>query len=349
MEPQLNERSQAVLDAVVEGYIVSGEPVSSATVAEALHERVSSATVRNVMAELERSGYLHQPHTSAGRMPTGQGYRSYVGRLLAEDRIVALDEGHLRRRLQEERFEFTEFLQRICGLLVELTDQVGLVLAPALADAVLQHIDFVRLHARRVLVVFVAQRGWVHNQIVAVEEDVGQEVLDRAAGYLMERFRGYTLRDVRERVAQLHRELDERTDATARLALGLGARSLTADLFRADVLVEGTSRLLGRPELADEGDLRALFEAFERRSGLADLLADCISSPGPRVLVGTDHLPDALGHCTVIAAGYGGGARPLGTLGIIGPRRMQYARAIGAVDALARTASRMMAEMASSQ
>ena len=342
--PQLSSRGAAVLDAVIERFIATGEPVGSVAISEMLSERVSAATVRNTMAELERLGYLEQPHTSAGRKPTLQGYHRHVEQLLTEGRAQAVDESRLRHRLDTDPLEVPELLHRSCRLLAELSELVGMVSVPPLGDTILQHIEFIRLEGPRVLVVVAARNGQVDNRVVILNEPVSQEQLDRAAEYLVSRFSGRSLREVARRLRALHEEARERLDAQERQAIRLGARSFDGLLGEPDVLVEGAYSLLGKPDFQAREDLRAVLSILEQRRVLAGFLHPSDDEPDAvRVLIGADGLPEELCGCTRLAASYSSGDSAAGSVALLGPTRLEYARAIGLVRAIARTTTELLA------
>lgn len=343
--PVLSGRGAAVLDAVVESFIRSGEPVGSVILTRTLPERVSPATVRNVMAELERLGYLEQPHTSAGRMPTAQGYRRYVENLRVEGRLDPVDEAGMLAELGGEPMEVHELLRRSCRLLADLSDLVGLVSAPPLCDTVFQHIDFVALDGNRVMAIVVARSGQVKNRMVTLDEALPQEQLDRAAHYLVRRFAGRSLREVARRISELHNETSERLEAVERQALSLGASAMTTELEVADVHVQGATRLLSHREFGAREDVQVVLEAIERRRELAQLLAAGEDEHEPRVFIGAETLPEALGGCSLVAATYWSGGHALGSVAVLGPTRLPYARAISLVDAIARVTSNLFSQI----
>ncbi len=350
-EAKLTDRAAAVLDAIVERYILTGEPVGSTAASRDLAERVSPATVRNVMAELERLGYLEQPHTSAGRQPTRRGYDRYVRYLLAEGRFQGVDENSLCERLQTTPIDVTELLQRTCNLLAELSHLVGVVLVPAFADTVFQHVDFVALERKRVLVIVVSRSGRVSDQIFQMIEPMSQELLDRASSYLVNRFAGRSLSEVARRLRELHIEASERldhldrhddgdgVDEIQRHAIELGARAIAAEPGGYDVIVHGTAQLADQPGLERRHELRAVLEVIEERTQLSRVLSRSVGEAEPRVLIGGGLLPEELGGCALISASYRAGDRPLGSLAVLGPTRLAYAETIGLVRSMANATS----------
>ncbi len=334
----LSERGSAVLDAVVERFILTGEPVGSGAVARELPERVSAATVRNVMAELERLGLLDQPHTSAGRRPTAAGYRAYVENLFRHGRLAAIDPAPLQDRLASDPADVRALLRRTCRLLAELSELVGVVSAPPLAETIFQHIDFVALEGRRVLAVIVTRGGQVENRVVTLLEPMTQEQLDRASAYLVRRFAGRSLRQVAARLAELCAAANLRLEQFERDALALGARSLRTDLERSEVLVEGVHSLAKQPEFVAPESLAAVLEVIEERRALAPAL-EAREQQRPRVVIGARPLPRTLEGCALVAATYWSGGHPLGSVAVLGPTRLPYARTIVLVEAIARAAS----------
>ena len=335
MTTDLSPRHAAVLEAVVRRFIVAGQPVGSGTVAGDLPEAVSSATVRNVMADLERLGYLAQPHTSAGRRPTARGYVAYVHHLMEHGPLQRIDEDRIRERLDAAQPELEALLQRACSVLSEMTRQVGLVLAPSPAETSILHVDLVRQGREHVSVVFVTSGGMVHTRTIAFDEEAPDSDLEAAASFLMRLSEGRTLRQLREFIAggappASRLEL---------LAFRLMQRSLGETIDESTVLVEGTFRLLDSPELAERASLPAILATFEERRQLGRLLTQCGMRPGPQVLIGRDRLPESLGGCALVAAGYRSGSRPLGVLGVFGPARMEYQRTIPMVETMARVTS----------
>ncbi len=343
MTTDLSPRGAAILDVVVRHFIATGQPAGSVTVARQLAEKVSSATVRNAMAELARQGYLTQAHSSAGRTPTAGGYVAYVGHLMLQGDLQPIDEGSIREQLDEAQPALDAVLRRACSVLAEMTQHVGMVLAPPPAEADIRHVELVRLSRDRVSVVFVTTGGRVHARTVAFEEPLANEELEFAARYLRRRSAGRTLRQLRDQ-ADLRRTPGESARGEF-LAVRLVQRSLGDAIDQAAVLVEGAFHLLDSPELADRAALPEIFAVVEERSELSRLLAQCGTARGARVLIGRDGLPEVLGGCALVAAGYGSGAQPLGALGVLGPARMHYEQTIPMVTTMARVTSDLVTRL----
>ena len=256
-----------------------------------------------------------------------------------------VDEGKIREELHAAQLEVAGLLHRACALLSEMSCHVGVVLAPSVASTVIRHIEFVRLGIGRVLVVFVTGAGVVHSRAISVDEELSEQLLATAASYMCERFVGRTLGEVKRRIRELIGKASPALNDAGRLALELGERGLSPAIDRAEVFVEGASRLLESPEFVDAERRQALFATFERPGTLERLLAECEVGMRPAVLIGADRLPAPLDSCTLIAASYSSSGRPLGALGVLGPTRMEYARTIPVVAAMARATSDMISEL----
>jgi len=310
-----------------------------------LPERVSPATVRNVMAELEHLGYLEQPHTSAGRRPTAAGYRRYVETLRSEGRYDSVDPRPLQEQLQGDGADLAELLRQTCRLLVELSDLVGVVSAPPFGDTVFQHLDLVALDGNRVLAIVVTRDGQVRNRIVALSGPMSQQRLDRAAEYLVQRFSGRSLRAVAHRLEELASGVTERLESYEREAVELGASSIPADMGPADVLIEGATSLVTQPDFEAREELQAVLEVIDEPTELAPALRWMPRSSGTRIVIGREPLPERLGRCALVAAPYGFGGRIRGTVAVLGPTRLPYGRAIAVVEAVAEATSVLISRL----
>ncbi|MDX1631920.1 MAG: heat-inducible transcriptional repressor HrcA [Thermoanaerobaculia bacterium] len=339
----LTPRDREILKDVVYTYIVHGEPVSSRTVAKHERHALSSATIRNVMADLEDVGLLHQPHTSAGRVPTAAGYHLYIRDLMRQQEVPSRERHYIESTLAEVGGSAEDRIEAASQLLSELSERVGIVLVPAMGATVLRRIDFVPLSGTRVLCVIVSSSGFVDNKIVELDEPVSREDLNRVANYLSENFGGLSLKKIRDRLLALMDDERARMDRLLRLVIALGGRTLeAADL--PDLKVEGTTELLSQPELADVDRVRRLFETFQDKARLVSLLNQCLEGPGVRAWIGDDTDLTSELDFSLVATPYRAGHRVIGSLGIMGPSRMQYERVIPLVEFLAATLSEALVE-----
>lgn len=349
MTQSLTDRQRRILAQLVAEYIEQGEPVSSAWLADHSALGLSSATVRNVLARLEEQGLVRQPHTSAGRVPTNSGYRLYVNTLLGARKPVrpsADVEARLRRAGTVE-----DLLDHASHELSRLSHHIGFAISPLGPAVRLRHIDFVPLDSRRVLVVIVTTGGQILHKAVDTDEQYESAELEAAASFINATFKGLAIAEIRAAIVAQLREERALYDALVARALKLAQSGLTDVTSDEPVHVEGASRLF--EELAD-GTLdgthaaveaaRTLFRMIDEKHRLAALLAECLEGLdelGLAVIIGTEHSAPDLQPFSVVASSYSDGAHR-GTVGIIGPTRMRYQRAITAVDALSQAMTRML-------
>jgi heat-inducible transcriptional repressor len=342
----LSTRSRRLLATLVREYIETGEPVSSQVLARESGLGVSSATVRNSLVQLEETGYVHQPHTSAGRVPTDRAYRVFVDLLLESEKPFRTPP-HVETELLQHAVRsplVEDLLASVSHVVSRAARHVGFALAGS-ASAVLQRIDFVALGGSRVLVVVVSRGNQVTQKVVDTTEPVRSEDLVQAANYLNTEFAGLPLLDVRDAV--LSRLQQERTlyDELLTRALRL-AHSTLADLPQPRAFhVEGAASLLDDTanETVSLGTLRALLEMMEEKERLVRLLNQYIDGPGLTVVIGTEHAsPDLRSFSLVASTRIDGGA--IRTVGVIGPTRMRYSRAIALVDGATQVVSRALRE-----
>jgi heat-inducible transcriptional repressor len=342
---ELSDRSRQLLVTLVREYVQTGEPVSSQVLAHESGLGVSSATVRNVLAQLEEGGYVHQPHTSAGRVPTDRAYRVFVDMLIGSRRparIPASVEHELRQQAERSPL-LDDLLASVSHMVSKMSRQVGFALAETHA-AVLQRIEFVPLGGTRVLVVVVARGHQVSQKMIDAGEEVRSEDLVQAANYLNTEFSGLPLSEVRDAV--LERLRQERTlyDALLARALRLANSSLeqmpTQQLF----FVEGASSLLdarGADGNVSLPTLRALLEMMEEKERLVHLLNQYIDGPGLVVVIGAEHASPDLRPFSLVASTSIDGST-IRTVGVIGPTRMHYSRAITVVDGTTNAVTRVL-------
>ena len=341
---KLTARDREILKDVILTYILSAEPVSSRSVARHGKLGLSAATIRNVMADLEEWGYLMQPHTSAGRVPTASAYHLFIGSMMEARSVPARERRYIQENLKGGAADADQLMGTASHLLSELSSQVGIVVTPAMGETVLKAVDFIPVSGRKVLCVVVSSTGFIDNKVIETEEEVPREELVRISNYLTENFGGHTLREIRERLLR-HDGRGEGADGPGRSP---APSSWRAHGFSAGgapgVVVDGTSMLLSKPELSDLQRVRRMFEAFADKARLVKILNQCIQGGGVRVLIGEDCELTSELDFSVVATPYAVGERPLGTLGIVGPSRMDYETVIPLVNFLGETLSRALAE-----
>lgn len=345
----LDDRSREMLALLISMHIATGEPVGSRSISQFTREKLSPATVRNVLSDLEESGYLEQPHTSAGRIPSDKGYRFYVDHILQQAKISQSDEATiqvgLRGQKPEERFPSADQLMyRASHLLSHLSENVGIVISPSIAHDVIKHIDFVRLSDGRILVITVSRAGLVQDRLVRIDEDLTQDELNRTANYVNANFSGMSLSAIR---AELLKRLSEEKALYDRLlqnAMMICDRGLDdTEQDAPDVFVEGASNIITKPDFADAERMRELLRVFEEKNRLIKILTECLGGKPVAIRIGAENSLPSLSRCSVITSHYGYGDQIVGSIGVVGPMRMEYARMIGIVNCVARLLEQALA------
>jgi heat-inducible transcriptional repressor len=335
--PALNDRrNRQILADIVRTYIETGEPVSSRAIARRYAEPLSPATIRNVMSDLEDEGLLYQPHTSAGRVPTPAAYRFFVQEIASQATLEPEDQKFIRDELAAA-FTPDEIMERASHVLAKLSHGLGIVLSPPISRIVLEYIRFVLLPDGRILAVLVSGGGLTRDKVMMPDRSFTQDELDRTANYLNQTYRGWTLRAIREDLEKHILSESQRYDHLANNALVLcKAESLAEDAVT-QVYVEGAAQIATAPEFADQRQLRELLETIEERKKLVALLTSCIEAPEPiQVQIGVKEISSAGENLALIMAPYACHDRVQGSLGVLGPLRMQYERAITAVAYVAK-------------
>ncbi len=329
------KRHQQILTDVVRAYIETGEPVSSLSISRRHIEPLSSATVRNVMADLEDEGLLYQPHTSAGRVPTAAAYRFFVEQVAAQATASPEDRQWIRRELEAAQTP-EAVMERASHVLAAVSRGLGIFISPPLARSVMEHLRFLLLPDSRVLVVLISGGGLARDKLIRPERAFRQEDLDHIADYLNHHYTGWTLEAMR---ADLRKQLDRDREQYGRMAddaLMLCDPSILGDGADRKIYVEGAALLATSPDFTNQEHLRELLQAIEEKDRLIALLSGCIESPEPvHVELGLDKISNGGKHLALVSASYSSNDQVQGTLGILAPMRMHYERVITAVAFMA--------------
>ena len=341
---ELPRREREILVALVRQFIETGAAVGSKTLAEKLAEAPSSATIRNVMVNLESLGYLSQPHISAGRIPTERAYRYYVDRMVSTSRLAPATQAYIHQRLHAESGALEHMMSSASQVLSEVSHNVGLALAPAFEEKVLEYIKFVHLPDRRILVVIVSKPDLVESKVVHLEESLSQEELERTAEFLNAEFRGWSLGAIRLEVFKRMEEEKILADRLLNNVATLFMWSASAAEAPGFLFVDGTAKILDHVEFDDIRKIKALLETFEEKAKLVSILTACLKTreTGVRILIGRENLEGGMHNCTVVVAPLHYRDRTVGALGVVGPMRMEYDRAISTVDYIAHVCSRLL-------
>jgi heat-inducible transcriptional repressor len=341
MAVKLTDRSQKILEAIIEEYIATAQPVGSKALTQNQGIKLSPASVRNVMAELEELGYLVSPHTSAGRIPTEKGYRFYVDTILCVSEMDSRQKDRIELQYRQQGLQMTDMLREASRTLSSISHYTGLVMIPRLKATIFRHIEFVKLSPRLILAVFVTQSGLVQNKLVEVDEDLSPRELEKITNYLNQTMTGLSIQDVRTLIITEMAQEKALYDQLMRRAFTLSSAALV-DESNGDVIIEGTSRFLEQPEFSDLDCMKRIVQTFEQKSALVELLDRGLETKGVQVIIGSETEHTELSDCSLITAAYSGKRGTLGTLGVIGPNRMPYATIIPIVDYTASLISRLL-------
>ncbi len=342
---ELTDRDQKVLEAVVIDYIEGGEPVGSRTISKRYGLQVSSATIRNIMCDLEDMGLLVQPHTSAGRIPTGKGLRLYLDYIMKLRSLAREEKVLISRAYKETTGNAQDLLRQTSGVLSKFCKQAGVVLWPKLALSRFKHIQFIRVRHGRILVVLIAESGLAHQSLLDLEEDIGQDDLDKYSRYINELLHDIPFGDVKQRLLTEMQNEKVLFDQLYRRALEISRRVFQSDLERGDVYIEGQTNLLDSPEFADVERMRRILAAFENKSRIIRLLDSAIKSTGKvQIILGPESELKELQEISLISSSYTHGGNAWGVLGVIGPLRMDYSRIVPIVEFTAMLLSELLEE-----
>jgi heat-inducible transcriptional repressor len=331
----LDARTRRLLRTLIAQYLVDGEPVGSRTLSRSSGLDVSPATIRNIMADLEEAGLVSSPHTSAGRIPTPRGLRLFVDSLIELKPLPQDEMARLQRELPPGSSTTLDLLGNASTLLSAMTRFAGVVTVPRQVDFPLRHIDFVPLPDARVLVILVFTDNQVQNRIVQMAEPLDGRELEEAANYLNAQFAGFRVDDIRAHLLSELREAGSELNRLLSSTMELATASFAPQAGGNDVLVSGQTNLMAYSELSNLQRLRELFDAFQQKNELLQLMEVCARAPGVRLFIGEESGFTALDGCSVVTASYGAQGRVLGAVGVIGPTRMAYERVIPVVQATA--------------
>jgi len=334
-EQSVDSRAQQLLKALVESYIKNGQPVGSKTLVDQADLSVSSATVRNIMADLEEKGLVMSPHTSAGRVPTPLGYRFFVDSLVKVKPLDLMDLENLSRGLDPD-MSSQELVESASGLLSEVTQMAGVVTLPKREHANLRYVEFLHLSSNRVLTILVLDEHEVQNRIIYTSREYSESQLKEAANFINQTFAGQSLDSIRPELISSMQSDRENMNSLMQTTLEIASRAFNQD-SKSDYVVAGQEKLFGQTQALDH--LKSLFQAFSLKGDILHLLDRCIESGGVQLFIGEESGYKVLGDCSVVTAPYQVEGEMVGALGVIGPTRMEYEKVIPIVDATAKILS----------
>jgi heat-inducible transcriptional repressor len=330
--PALQERrNRQILADLVRTYIETGEPVSSRAISKRFEESLSTATIRNIMADLEDGGYLYQPHTSAGRVPTAAAYRFFAQEIASQATLTVEDRNWINREMNGAN-SAAEITERAGHVLAEVSRGVGIIVSPPLRRAVLEHVRMWLLPDGRVVVVLISPGGNTRDKVLRPGRTFTQGELDATADFLNRNYSGWTLDAIRGDLLQKLATERERYETLAQSALTLCDPAILSENSTQQIHVEGAAQFVGTPEFADQSHLKELLAAIEEKNRLVSVLNACIETPEPVfVQIGIKEISQAGHNLALISAPYSGHDQVQGSLGVLGPTRIDYERAMTAV------------------
>jgi len=339
----LDERSRQVLFAVIQCYTNAPGPVGSRVVTKKFSFGLSPATIRNIMSDLEEMGYLRQPHTSAGRVPTDTGYRYYVDSIKADGRQVDRDLFlEMNRKLETLRKDINSILDEASKMLSSLSHYIGITTSPNESTTTLSKIELLKYRGSRMAVILFTDEGIIRHKIIPMDPDISQQDLNRIADYINSEFSGSTIEEIRNMVI---REMAREQVLCDRLISE--AIKICRDVFSVspgNIYISGLSGMLALPDFCDVNRIKELLKTIEDKHIIVRLLDRISDSEGTQVLIGSENPLDEMKTFSLVAATYKEGGRPMGTIGIIGPTRMNYVQAISIVDMTASYITEMLSD-----
>ena len=336
-----SERAQILLKMLVERYISDGQPVGSRALARYSGLDLSPASIRNIMADLEELGFISSPHTSAGRVPTPRGYRFFVDTLLKVRPLDQVEINQLEDQLQPDNTQ--KLVSQASHLLSDLTRFAGVVMTPKRRSAAFRHIEFLRLGEKRILLIIVAPDGDVQNRIILTDRAYEPAELTEGSNFLNQNFAGLTFDEIRTRIQDELRKLREDMTRLMTQALEAGTEVMTQN--SEDYVLSGEHNLLHVQDLSSNmANLRRLFDMFEQKTSLLQLLDVSSRAQGVQIFIGGESGLMPLDECSVVTAPYEVDGQVVGTVGVVGPTRMAYERVIPIVDITAKLLSSALSQ-----
>ncbi len=339
----LDERKKRILKVVTDDYICSAEPVGSRTIARRYNLGLSPATIRNEMADLEEGGYLEQPHTSAGRIPSENGYRYYVDALISLQKLSNKEVDHIYKELEGYHQQIEAIIHQTSKILVQLTKYPSVVLSPQFKTAIFRHIQLVKLSATTILVLIVTDTGYVENKIIELKTEVSSEELDRISELLNQKLRGISLKDLHHTlINDIRSELvfhDQFFNESIKLLI-----KTIANRSNERVFLDGATKILEQPEFSDLQKFKPLMNVLEEEERLYKLLSRNIGR-GAQVKIGHENAEIGLCDCSVITSSYEIAGRTVGVIGVLGPTRMDYAKVLPIVEYTASILSELLTQI----
>lgn len=335
----LTDRERDILDSIVQHFLISGSPVGSRTLSKSQERKLSPASIRNVMSDLEDKGFLNHPHTSAGRIPTTKGYRHYVDNLIQLVQLSTQEKELIKDNLSQFQGDVDLILEKTSHVMAKISNQLGLILTPKFEEGILTKLDIMHVSSDKLLVVLSIKDGLAKTILIEVKHEISEKILGKITELLNERLTGLKIKEIK---SSFHKRVkDLINEETGLVRLFVDSAGQLFDFTRhADIKYTGATNILNNPEFADINKFSALIELFEEKNIIVHMMEKLVSNPGVRVVIGEENEEELVKECSIITAPYTLG-NVNGILGIIGPMRMPYKRIIPLVDFTAKLITKM--------
>lgn len=333
---ELNPRAQQLLKALVDIYISDGQPVPSRTLAQTTGLDVSPATIRNVMSQLDKLGLVHAPHTSAGRVPTEQGFRFFIDSLMEMRPLTTgmFDTIHSELNANQST---DSLIDTASNLLSDFTKMAGIVTIPKRSQLTLRQIEFLPLAGNRILAILVINDKEVENRVIQADREYSQNELLQVSNIINSQYAGKDIYNIRTSLVETLHQASSNLDQQMKAAADIADKALRENnKNKSDYVIQGTTNLLNFSELESTGKLQQMFQVFNNTRDMVSILDRCINADGVKVYVGRESGIDGLGNCSLITAPYQADGEALGVLGVVGPTRMNYKDVIPVVEITAK-------------
>jgi heat-inducible transcriptional repressor len=341
----LENRKRKLLQAVIFQYVRTAKPVGSHVIVDKYNFGLSSATVRNLLADLEKEGYIIQPHTSAGRVPTDKGYRFYVDSLLEVQTLAGAEEERIRKEYRARSKELDDLMISTSHMLSALSHYTGMVLSPRMDTTLLRRLQLIHLGGNQILVVIVSQTGSIRHRVVTLNRPIAPDRLAHVSNFLNDRLKGLPLSDVRTQILDHIEAAEQEQEETLSLVKELAREAFDLRKPEQELYLDGKENIVDFPDFDNYGQLSSLLRVVEEKNLLASILEKEMKKGGLTVKIGSENKRPELRGVSLVSSTYKMGENAVGVLGILGPRRMEYARMISLVEGVARIVNQMLGRM----
>ena len=335
---ELTNRNRNILQVVVHHYIKTAKPVGSKIIAKDYDFKVSPATIRNVLSDLEKKGYLSHPHTSAGRIPTDRGYRFYVDSLMEVQRLTVDEMDRVQKEYRTKKRELDEIMRRTSHMLSAISNYAGFILTPKVEKSIFKHIEMIPLEEKRLLVVLVTKAGIIKHKIITFQEELDYHIIERISDMLNRKLSGVTFGQLKEKIVKASEE--ELRDCPGRFESIRRFVRHIVEFYDDEIYVDNSPGIYDVYQ--DYAMIRAVFETVEEKKRIAEILRHKIKEEGIKILIGRESMCPEMEQCSVVSSTYKSDEHTVGVLGVIGPKRMEYPRMVALVDFVSQFLNRVL-------